>query len=346
MAFANVSNRSRGISNSLILSNKQDTLGSGSSISISSGTFGTLQYRKPGDPNTILNVATKVQSLEDKLDGTATVLSEGGVDYTMQDLLSTVVANKAKFTSFTDAVNGAVGDENTGVVSLMEQVSQNKADIAVETGLRQALRTEYDETVTSVGASIAAAEASAKAFSTANLAIETAARAALSAQLETHVENTSASLTTLTNGQYTNASKIQTLAGTRYDTVMVEGEGDSPVFSCGSVPMEVGFGIPINGDCELVKCVYLARSSFVFTGGESMTLDFVATDASGLHLWTSQKTFTGQQDFTSFTLLDLPENGMLEVRYASKVGTNFSSDARFRLSLLMRRKEGDGVLVV
>jgi hypothetical protein len=75
-------------------------------------------------------MSSSIQTLDDKLTGTITILSEDGGSYKLDEMLDIIVANKVKLDTFVQlAVDGATGDNDVGSVSLIETVAQNKADV-------------------------------------------------------------------------------------------------------------------------------------------------------------------------------------------------------------------------
>ena len=98
----------------------------------------SLSYR---DGSEIVDVKTKInqmtgniQTLDDKLTGTITILSEDGGSYKLDEMLDIIVANKVKLDTFVQlAIDGSTGDTDPGSVSLIEAVAQNKADIFTTT---------------------------------------------------------------------------------------------------------------------------------------------------------------------------------------------------------------------
>ncbi len=75
-------------------------------------------------------MSSSIQTLDDKLTGTITILSEDGGSYKLDEMLDIIVANKVKLDTFVQlAVDGATGDNDVGSVSLIEAVAQNKADV-------------------------------------------------------------------------------------------------------------------------------------------------------------------------------------------------------------------------
>ena len=139
MSFVNTSNRQRALANAANINQKQNVISVSTHLSPGSLTaFGAvkatqLAYRTGADANAAwVDVETAFTGLENKLNSSVAVFTDSltSTDYTLNQLFDTVVANKSKFTTFVDKLNGAVGDADSGVVSLMEQVAANKGDIA------------------------------------------------------------------------------------------------------------------------------------------------------------------------------------------------------------------------
>jgi peptidoglycan hydrolase CwlO-like protein len=85
-------------------------------------------------------VKSEIDALNSKLNSTISILTSSiestDQEYDLDELLERVVTNKVKLETFVNELDGAVGDGNSGVVSLMEQVAQNKADGAAEVSAR------------------------------------------------------------------------------------------------------------------------------------------------------------------------------------------------------------------
>ena len=99
------------------------------------------------------NVKTELDNLNSKLNSTTSILTSSiesaNQEYNLDDLLARVVTNKVKLETFVNELDGAVGDGNSGVVDLMEQVAQNKADNAAEVSARGTAVTTLTTTVSS-----------------------------------------------------------------------------------------------------------------------------------------------------------------------------------------------------
>ena len=94
----------------------------------------SLSYKDGADTvdvkTKVNQMSSSIQTLDDKLTGTITILSEDGGSYKLDEMLDIIVANKVKLDTFVQlAVDGATGDSDVGSVSLIEAVAQNKADV-------------------------------------------------------------------------------------------------------------------------------------------------------------------------------------------------------------------------
>ena len=318
-------------SNATNLSSKQDAITATTDITLQNLTAkGTVALKDSGDVTTVsivpstgklkaklieyedggsyTDVKTKIDTMNDKLTSATTILTSSvdSQDYDLETLLNQVVTNKVKLSTFVDELNNAVGDTDSGVISLMEQVAQNKADIATESSAR------------------------ATAITT-----EQTARASAVSGLQTQVTDLDTDLT----------STKTTIASSFHNTIIVEGESMNPVFSCGSVPFEVDFGIPFCKASELEKICYVALTpDGSITGSHSMTLNFKIYSNTGSLLTTNAITFTNRRQLETLgTPISLPEGSNVVVEYASKVGS-WHPDSRFRLSLLVRSTDIDAIL--
>jgi hypothetical protein len=94
----------------------------------------------------------EISALQGILNSTTAVLTSSiespNQEYYLNDLFSRVVTNKTKLETFVNQLDGAVGDGNSGVVSLMEQVAQNKADGQAEVIARGDAVTTLTSTLT------------------------------------------------------------------------------------------------------------------------------------------------------------------------------------------------------
>jgi hypothetical protein len=112
------------------------------------------------------NVKTEIDALNSKLSSTTSILTSSlespDQAYNLDTLLERVITNKIKLETFVDELNGAVGDSNNGVVSLMEHVAANKANIAAEIVNRGSAFDTLSATVTS-NASLQASDNSDRA---------------------------------------------------------------------------------------------------------------------------------------------------------------------------------------
>ena len=112
---------------------KQDNIIATTDLTLRDLQASSLSY---DDSGVYKNVKTQIDALNSKLSSTTSILTSSlespDQQYNLDTLLERVITNKIKLETFVDELNGAVGDSNSGVVSLMEQVAQNKANIAAE----------------------------------------------------------------------------------------------------------------------------------------------------------------------------------------------------------------------
>ena len=387
-----------------------------------------------------VDVQTKMEQLEGKLLSTESILTSSlesaGQEYKLDELLQRVVVNKVKLETFVDELNGAVGDGNNGVVSLMEQVAANKGDLASEslaratgiadevvarnaadvalnarllaaeavgvsnaavslasitaetnarvasdTGLRTDLDAQvakYDARVLAVDAEIARVEAeTANNLEAQKVRIQTALTTMVTAEQEqreasdvvltdrisaaeiltaSHIADVTASdalevtariagddalQTALDAHVVAYAARVASVDGSlsavskaKRDHFVIEGEGADPVFSCGSIPMEPDFGLPIISASELEKLSFICLTpDKSITGAHSMTLQVNVYGASSILLSSTPLTFTGRK-FTHELLspIAFPAGCNVVIKYASKNGT-YHIDSRFRMVL-------------
>ena len=163
MSFTNSSLRSQIRSNDVDIAalqtlatnlgdDKQDNVVISTDLTMGDLLATNLSYDDTGSQS-YKNVKTEIDSLNSKLNSTTSILTSSiesaNQEYNLDDLLSRVVTNKVKLETFVNELNGAVGDGNSGVVSLMEQVSQNKADGVAEVSARGTAVTNLTSTVSS-----------------------------------------------------------------------------------------------------------------------------------------------------------------------------------------------------
>lgn len=173
----------------------------------------------------------------------------------------------------------------------MEQVAQNKADVAAEIVNRENAVSALTTTVTN-NASLQASDNTARADAIA--------------------------LINSTNTHY----------------YIVDGEASQPVFTCGSVPMQDNFGVPVIKAGELQQIHYLAVTPDAsLTGAHTMTLDIEVWNLAGTKVSTNAVTFTNNVTVHTFaTAVTLPASCNIVVQYKSNVNS-YHADSRFRLSL-------------
>lgn len=420
------------------------------------------------DNGSYLDVKAQIDALNAKLSSTASILTSSiesaDQEYDLNTLLERVITNKVKLETFVQQLDGAVGDTNVGVVSLMEQVSQNVADLVAETTARisainneataranadttlnarvlavetlqasdntsivNALTTEtasriagdallqsaldtqvstYDARVVSVDSSLssltssvtaeAATRASADALLntrvgnletqqgldvntvTSNLSAEVTARtdadaviqSALDAHIATYDARVTAVDTSLANidlsgavadantytdtqvgivttsiatEQASSQTKYNTIASTRHEYHIVEGEGDEPVFTCGNLPMMDDFGLPMVKASQLDKVGFIAITPDAsITNGHTMTLQFDVWSSAGTLLSSTPISFVGRRSIMSVTTIALPVGCNVVVKYTGKTGV-YHVDSRFRLSLQVRATDIDSI---
>lgn len=112
---------------------KQDNIIASTNLIMGSLSASSLAY---DDSGSFKDVKSEIDSLNSKLSSTTSILTSSlesaDQQYNLDTLLERVITNKIKLETFVDELNSAVGDSNSGVVSLMEQVAANKANIAAE----------------------------------------------------------------------------------------------------------------------------------------------------------------------------------------------------------------------
>lgn len=145
--IADVATNATAISN--LSSSKQDVIDSSTDLTVQNLQASSLSY---DDSGSYKNVKTEIDSLTAKLNSTTSILTSSlespDQEYNLDTLLERVITNKIKLETFVDELNGAVGDSNSGVVSLMEQVAANKASIAAEITNRGNAVSSLSDTVT------------------------------------------------------------------------------------------------------------------------------------------------------------------------------------------------------
>jgi hypothetical protein len=241
------------------------------------------------------NVKTEIDALNSKLDSTTSILTSSiesaDQEYNLDTLLERVITNKVKLETFVDELNGAVGDSNNGVVSLMEQVAANKADVAAEIVNRGNAVTALTTTVTN-NASLQVSDKTAR------------------------------------------VDAIALINSTNTHQYIVDGEGAQPVFTCGSVPMQDNFGVPVIKAGELQQIHYLAVTpDGSLTGAHTMSLDIEVWNLAGTKVSTNTVVFTNNVTVHTFgTAVTLPTSCNIVVKYNTNVST-YHADSRFRLAL-------------
>jgi hypothetical protein len=142
---------------------KQDNIIASTDLIMGSLSASSLAY---DDSGSFKDVKSEIDSLNSKLSSTTSILTSSlespDQAYNLDTLLERVITNKIKLETFVDELNGAVGDSNNGVVSLMEQVAANKANIAAEIVNRGSAFDTLSSTVTS-NASLQASDNSDRA---------------------------------------------------------------------------------------------------------------------------------------------------------------------------------------
>jgi hypothetical protein len=321
-------------------------------ISSNQGLISSVDSRVTITESKIVDLNTSLVGVEAKLNGSASILSEGGVDYSLDSLLTHVVENKAKLSVFTSTLNGAVGDADAGVITLMEQVAQNKADvsgatsrIASEEALQASNHLLHTQAIADESTARVSAIADAKASTDAQFATNFGRLGSLDASMSTL--STSVSLVEANSKAYTDsailtattpfaidvATKMHTIADSRLDYFVVEGEGAEPQFSCGSVPMEADFGLPITKQSLLQTVDYICLSpDGSITGSHSMNLDIQLWGASGNLVATSPLSFSGRKLHMGGLPIPMEAGGNVVVKYNSKTGM-YPEGTRFRVVL-------------
>jgi hypothetical protein len=162
MSFSNTSLRAQIRSNDVDIAalqtsatnlgdDKQDNIVISTDLTMGDMLAANLSYDDTGSQS-YKNVKTEIDSLNSKLNSTTSILTSSiesaDQEYNLDTLLERVVTNKVKLETFVNELDGAVGDGNSGVVSLMEQVAQNKADGAAEVVARGTAVTNLTSTVT------------------------------------------------------------------------------------------------------------------------------------------------------------------------------------------------------
>jgi hypothetical protein len=356
MAFVNTSNRQRALQNADALNQKQATIGVSTHLSPGSLTaFGAvkatqLQYRTGADANNaFVDVETAITGLQEKLNSTVAVFTDSAssTDYTLNQLFDTVVSNKGKFATFVDKLNGAVGDVDSGVVSLMEQVSANKGDIAANASAISTLQSD----MTTAQSDITTAVSDAAAYTDGEISTEATARALVQTNLDTHIGNYDTFKADTEAELSARLQDVQQLAGARFVEQVLSAEGgwdmyqdasSIPTFVCDGVPIEPYMGIPIVSDRELIGMQWIARQpSGNSMSAMSSTFTFLVRGADDSVVSQVDKTFSGAKDApaVSITLL---AGQQLEIAYKARTGQP-NKDTRYRLALQYRLTDQDSV---
>ena len=321
-------------------------------ISSNQGLISGIDSRVAITESEIVNLNTSLVGVEAKLNGTASILSEGGVDYSLDSLLTHVVENKSKLSVFTSTLNGAVGDADAGVITLMEQVAQNKADvsgvtsrIASEEALQASNHASQAQAISDESTARVSAIAGAKASTDAQFATNfgrlgslDASMASLTTSVSTVEANSkaytdSAILASTTPFAMDVAAKMHAIADSRLDYFVVEGEGSEPLFSFGSVPMEDDFGLPIPKQALLQTVDYICLSpDGSITGSHVMNLDIQLFGANGIMIATSPLSFSGRKQHIVGLPIPMDAGGNVVVKYNSKTGM-YPEGSRFRVVL-------------
>lgn len=141
---------------------KQDNIVASTDLTMGSLSAASLAY---DDSGSFKDVKSEIDSINSKLNSTTSILTSSlespDQKYNLDTLLERILTHKIKLETFVDELNGAVGDSNTGVVSLMEQVAANKANVAAEIVNRQNALDALNVTV-SANASLQASDNSAR----------------------------------------------------------------------------------------------------------------------------------------------------------------------------------------
>ena len=124
---------------------KQDNIIATTDLTMKDLLASSLSYDESG---VYKNVKTEIDALNSKLSSTSS-LESADQQYNLDTLLERILTNKIKLETFVDELNGAVGDSNSGVISLLEQVAANKANSAAEIVNRGSAFDTLTATVTS-----------------------------------------------------------------------------------------------------------------------------------------------------------------------------------------------------
>ena len=354
MSFANHSNRQRTIDNAALIATKQNLITASTDLTCKSLTGlsvhgNALTYTKSG---LTINVMTEVDKLTSKLDGATTILTSSGTDYTLSQLLQTAVDNKAKLSTFTDALNGALGDEDSNVISLMEQVSQNKLDISNTNAALSTADTAVQTALGAIETSIINLETNVHTYTDTAVATLETTVTQNKTTYDARVLAVDSQLTTLSNSVGGLDTYTQSIAGARFETLVLEGElivnnGEIetlPYLSVGTLDVsEARFGIPMTTSKELLSAAFICKiptASGTISPTSSMTYSFVVRDSSGTAIETVSKAFIGGRSTVAMSMT-LPDDSSLEVSYVSRIGDIV--DHRVRIALLFRCTDLDNL---
>lgn len=337
MAFSNLSNKQRASANTVLITDLDN------------------RFVQEKDSTT-----ARFAGVNAKLESSAAILSQGGVDYTLDALLSTVVENKSKLTTFTNSLNGAVGDANTGVISLLEQVAQNKADV-VTANARVAAAESLQASNHAAQAAAIAAEESARVADLSGFATLTDNKLLVHTGRLDGLDTGLATLTTTVDDKdvaaraYTDAqieatttpfaadvlAKMSTIAFTRREQHVVSAEGAVPEFSMDGVPMEADFGLPIDKISQLKAVRYICKSpDGSITQAHSMTVDIKVWSEAGALLSSTPVVFFGRKASPLVSPISLPPGCNVELKYNQSSGV-FPEDTRYRILLSVHATDID-----
>jgi hypothetical protein len=358
--FLNKSNRQRAIDNTTAIGNKQDAIGYQTNLSVgslnSAGQVGgvTLKYHVGGSGlGAEKNVETEINALANKLNSATTIFTDAASnDYTLSQLLTKVVDNKAALTTFTEALNGAIDDPDSQVVSLMEQVSANKAAHELNATAISSLETDVGAIAGDISSAVAQGVTDAAAYTDQEVSAEALLRADIATELTTHISTYDTFASTTSSALTARASDVQDLAAGRHIEMCLEAEGGHHIFndnyvpfwSLGQVPVSEYFGIPMPRGRELVSAHYVARQpAGAMDAGMSMTVSFKVRDTDGAtEISSVDKTFAGGVASTTFAPVTIAAGQSLEVLYTSRVGQP-DKLSRYRMVLTFRETDLDSL---
>ena len=140
-------------------------------------------------------------------------------------------------------------------------------------------------------------------------------------------------------------SSLNAIAKANRDMYVIEGEGNEPVFSCGTIPFASDFGIPIMNASELEKISFICLTpDKSINGSHIMTLQLEVYSPSNQRILTTPISFTGRKHLhIPTTPYALPAGSNVVIRYASKTGL-YHPDSRFRMTLQTHSTELDSLL--